>query len=143
MAACEQTSWASYYVKGEKNLVQDGVKRMKDKEKKIYKNIDSTTEQVVIPNNYTSLSKDSFKNTNLMEIVVIPNSIKEIEKGTFDDFEDLIIICAEDSYAAEYAEENDMAYIEIPEDEFQSSLTQEDIEEYIEQYQKEKEGLTL
>ena len=71
---------------------------------KIYMNIDSTTEQVVIPNNYTKLSKDSFKNANLMEIVVIPNSIKEIEKETFEDFEDLTIICAEDSYAAEYAE---------------------------------------
>ena len=96
---------------------------------------------VRIPDGVTSIHFNAFDYCESMEFVVIPTSIKKI--GEVCGIRDSTIICAEDSYAAEYAEEYGMAYIEIPEDEFQSGLTQEDIEEYIEQYQKEKEGLSL
>ena len=91
----------------------------------------------------TTIEKYTFYACENLKHLFIPSSVNKIEEQALEECHKLTIICAEDSYAAEYAEENGIPYIEVPEDEFQAVLTQEDIEEYIEQYQKEKEGLTL
>ena len=120
-------------------IIPDSVKEIADC---VFANFHSI-ESIIFPNSIKKIGDRVCYNCTSLKSVLIPNSAEHIYPSAFFECDNLTIICAEDNYASRYAEENDMAYIEIPEDEFQVGLTQENIEKYIEKYQKEKEGLTL
>ena len=120
-------------------IIPDSVKEIADC---VFANFHSI-ESIIFPNSIKKIGDRVCYNCTSLKSVLIPNSAEHIYPSAFFECDNLTIICAGDNYASRYAEENDMAYIEIPEDEFQVGLTQENIEKYIEKYQKEKEGLTL
>lgn len=65
---------------------------------------------VELPSSLNKIEKYAFANTALTEIT-IPDSVTYIDPTAFDGCEDLVIYCTSDSYAHDFAEENQITHV--------------------------------
>ena len=70
----------------------------------------SSLSTVVMNDRIQSIGKFAFAKTALKEIT-IPDSVASIDPTAFDDCKDLVIYCNSDSYAHEFAEENQITHV--------------------------------
>lgn len=70
---------------------------------------------VVIPDSVKTISKSAFENCTSLESAVIMQSVTSIDSSAFANCPNLIIYGYEDSYAQQYANENNIPFVIIPE----------------------------
>lgn len=71
----------------------------------------SGLETVKFPTTCTKLGNYSFAECDSLTKVMIPDSVTEISPTAFDGCEDMTIYCDQNSYAAQYAEDNNLDYV--------------------------------
>ncbi len=67
-------------------------------------------ESVNVPNTVTKIGI-SFENCNNLKEVVIPNSVTDIAENAFNGSENVTIYCNSDSFAEQYAKDNNIPYV--------------------------------
>ena len=65
---------------------------------------------ITIPNNVTSIGKYAFGECSNLTSITIPNSVTSIEENVFKDCENVVIYCYANSYAQQYAVDNNISY---------------------------------
>ncbi|MGN0620600.1 MAG: leucine-rich repeat protein [Porcipelethomonas sp.] len=70
---------------------------------------------IMIPDNVTIIGDYSFENCEKMTGIYIPETVNSIEEYAFENCYFLVISAPKDSYAINYAKENNIKYIEISE----------------------------
>lgn len=75
----------------------------------------SELSNVILPETVTEIEDDAFASTEISS-VYIPSTVTKIGKRVFKGSKHLTIKAAKDSYAIEYAKENELAYREIKEE---------------------------
>ena len=70
----------------------------------------SNLSKITIPDSVTSIGNSAFKDCYALTSVTIPKSVTSIGEGAFDGCETLTIKCYQDSYAEQYAKENNVKY---------------------------------
>lgn len=63
-------------------------------------------EKIIIPDTVSEIGTASFKNCSSLETAIISDSVTEVADDAFDGCENLTILCFEDSYIYEYAQNN-------------------------------------
>lgn len=66
---------------------------------------------VVMNNRIQTIGKFAFANCTSLKEITIPDSITSIDATTFNGCEDLVIYCNSESYAHQYAEENQITHV--------------------------------
>ena len=67
--------------------------------------------RVIIPDSVTSIENRAFRSCSRLTSLSIPDSVTSIEKDAFDKCDNLTLIVAADSYAEQYAKENEIPYV--------------------------------
>lgn len=73
----------------------------------------SSLSNVEIPNSVTSIGDYAFSECSNLSSIKIPNSVTSIGEKAFNECKNLLFICEKDSYAYEYAKENNII-VEAP-----------------------------
>lgn len=71
----------------------------------------SSLTSIEIPSSVTSIDNIAFKNCSSLASIVIPDSVTSIGDDTFDFCQNLTIYCKDNSYAKQYAKENNIKYV--------------------------------
>ena len=71
----------------------------------------SSIDEVVIPESVTSINEWAFAKCTSLAKAVIPKSVEYIAVNAFDQCDKLVIYCYENSYAHQYAIDNDIPYV--------------------------------
>ncbi|MDE6251995.1 MAG: leucine-rich repeat protein [Lachnospiraceae bacterium] len=66
---------------------------------------------VIIEEGYTTIESEAFANCISMDRVVIPSTIASIADDAFSGCGDTVLVCTDNSFAAEYAEKHNIRYI--------------------------------
>ena len=80
---------------------------------KPYTFLNSGLEEVALPETCTKIDNYAFGQCSSMAKITIPNSVTEIHQDAFKGSDNVVIYCYTDSYAHQYAEENDIEYVLI------------------------------
>ena len=70
----------------------------------------SSLTSIEIPESVASIGEYAFSNCRSLKSIEIPESVTEIGENAFHDCSTLTLIVERDSYAAQYAKENDIPY---------------------------------
>lgn len=65
---------------------------------------------ITIPNSVTSIGQGAFAECSGLTSITIPNSVTSIEENVFKDCENVVIYCYANSYAQQYAVDNNISY---------------------------------
>ena len=71
---------------------------------------------VVIPKKVTEIGVDAFRGCSNLKKIIIPQSVIKIEKQAFGECDNLSIYCFKDSYAYQYAVDQNIPYVIISDD---------------------------
>lgn len=72
---------------------------------------DSGIEQISLPDTCTEIMHDAFSQCHQLTKIVIPESVITIDNDAFKFSENVVIYCYSDSYAHQYAEDNNIPYV--------------------------------
>ena len=72
--------------------------------------------KISIPASVTEIGELAFGNCASITRLIIPDTVQSISANAFNGCDDLVIYCTEDSYALNYAQENNIRYVIIDSD---------------------------
>ena len=75
-----------------------------------------SVKNIVIPEGVTEIGADAFRGCSNLKKIIIPQSVIKIEKQTFGECDNLSIYCFKDSYAYQYAVDQNIPYVIISDD---------------------------
>ena len=70
----------------------------------------SSLTEIIIPNSVTTIGDYAFASCSSLTEITIPDSVKEIGEDAFSNCGNLTLTVTRDSYAAQYAKDNDLQY---------------------------------
>ena len=73
---------------------------------------ETAAELVILPNSLTTIGERAFANNRVLKSICIPESVVSIGEHAFDGIEDLVVRGTEGSYAAQWAEEHNIAFVQ-------------------------------
>ena len=71
----------------------------------------SNLQSIIIPEGVTTLSVYAFRNCTRLERITIPKSVTDMDASTFENCKKLTIHCYKDSYAHQFAENENIPYV--------------------------------
>ena len=73
--------------------------------------MNTNAQQIVIPSGATSIGSKAFADNKVIMLIVIPDSVSYIAPDSLDGCNNVVILCNNDSYAADWAATNNMLFV--------------------------------